>query len=65
MNVRYEIWYEDNSDEHDWVDAKEEKAGEYTALYTFEEAEQYTIIIHVEDEEDLHEHEEHIVDVKL
>lgn len=60
--VRYEI-ARSSSESHDWVDAKENAAGEYQAMYTFEEAEVYTIIIHVENEE-LHEHEEHKVEVK-
>lgn len=64
LNVRYEIWHEGNPDQHDWVNAEETNTGEYTALYTFEEAEQYTIVIHVEDDEELHEHEEHIIEVK-
>lgn len=63
LDVRYEIWHEDNEDKHDWVDATEESAGEYNASYTFEEAGEYTIVIHVEDDEELHEHEEHILEV--
>lgn len=63
LDVRYEIWHENNEDKHDWVDATEESAGEYNASYTFEEAGEYTIVIHVEDDEELHEHEEHILEV--
>lgn len=64
LNVRYEIWYEGNSDEHDWIDTEEIEAGEYKASYTFAEAETYTVVVHVEDNEDLHEHEEHTIEVK-
>ena len=64
LNVRYEIWHEGNPDNHDWVDAKELKTGEYKASYTFLEAEAYTVVIHVEDDKELHEHEEHTVEVK-
>ena len=60
--VRYEISRE-SSEQHDWVDTKENAAGEYEAMYTFEEAEDYTIIIHVENDE-LHEHEDHVIEVK-
>lgn len=62
--VRYEIWHEGNPDKHDWVNVVENEAGEYSADYTFEEAEQYTIVIHVEDDEGLHEHADFVIDVK-
>lgn len=64
LNVRYEIWHEDNPEKHDWVNAKETKAGEYTAVYEFSEEGSYTTVIHVEDDKDLHEHEEHTIKVK-
>lgn len=64
VRVRYEIWNEEVSEAHDWVDAKESVAGEYVANYTFEEAGTYQVHIHVEDDEDLHEHEEHKIEVK-
>lgn len=63
LNVRYEISRE-SSEKHDWVDAKENAAGEYVADYTFEDAEEYTVVVHVEDDAELHEHEEHKVEVK-
>ena len=63
-NVRYEIWSEGNPDKHDWVDAEELTAGEYSSSYTFLETDTYTIVIHVEDDDDLHEHEEHEVEVE-
>ena len=56
LKVRYEIW-NDLSEKHDWVDAVEIKAGEYTADYTFNEASTYHVQIHVQDENELHEHE--------
>lgn len=62
--VRYEIWNYDVSDDHDWIDAKESEAGEYVANYTFEQSGMYTIQIHVEDDEDLHEHEEYEIEVQ-
>lgn len=58
-HVRYEIWNDDISDKHDWVDAEETTDGEYTATHTFAEPGTYTIQIHVEDDDDLHEHEDH------
>ena len=64
LNVRYEIWHEGNPDKHDWVDTEEVEAGEYKAAYTFIEAEAYTVVVHVEDDEELHEHEEHTIEVK-
>lgn len=63
LNVRYEIWHEGDPDKHDWIDAEELAAGEYKADYTFSEAEIYTVVIHVEDDEELHEHEEHTIEV--
>lgn len=62
--VRYEIWNDDISDKRDWVDAEETENGEYVATHTFAEAGTYTIQIHVEDDDGLHEHEEHEVDVE-
>ena len=61
--VRYEIWNEANPDKHDWVDVEESVAGEYTASYTFAEAGAYKIQIHVEDDKELHEHEEYAIEV--
>lgn len=60
--VRYEIW-KDGEEQHDWADAKELKPGEYQGDYTFDEKSTYSIQIHVENDEGLHEHEEH--DVKI
>ncbi len=58
-NVRYEIVNDSNSEKHDWVDTEEAVPGEYTSKYSFEEDGAYTIIIHVEDDEGLHEHQEY------
>ena len=61
--VRYEIWNEANPDKHDWVDVEESVAGEYAASYAFAEAGTYKIQIHVEDDKELHEHEEYEIEV--
>lgn len=61
--VRYEIWNKANPDKHDWVDAKEIKPGEYSGSYTFAAAGAFTVQVHVENKEGLHEHEEHQVEV--
>src|SRR5690625_764561 len=55
-DVRYEIWLENDKDRTDWVDAEETSPGNYVANYTFNEAGTYHIQVHVEDEEELHEH---------
>jgi hypothetical protein len=61
--VRYEIWNEATPDKHDWIDGEESVAGEYTASYTFAEAGSHKIQIHVKDDKELHEHEEHAIEV--
>ncbi|WP_235791700.1 FixH family protein [Virgibacillus salidurans] len=60
-NVRYEIWNYDVSDQHEWIDAEESASGEYTAIHDFPETGTYNIQIHVENDDGLHEHEEHEV----
>lgn len=62
-DVRYEIWNYDEDNKHDWVDADETESGEYTGTHTFEEAGTYSIEIHVEDDDDLHEHTEVKIEV--
>ncbi|MCZ2259591.1 FixH family protein [Sporosarcina sp. G11-34] len=62
-NVRYEIWREGNPEKHEWVDAEESTSGEYSASYTFLESDTYTVVIHVEDDEELHEHSEYEIKV--
>ncbi|PIC97451.1 hypothetical protein CSV69_00590 [Sporosarcina sp. P26b] len=59
--VRYEIISADK--ETTWVDTEESKPGEYTANYQFPKVGSYQVIIHIENE-DIHEHEEHTVEVK-
>lgn len=61
--VRYEIWNEDLSEKHEWVDAKESSVGEYKAIYTFVEVGTFQVQIHVENDEGLHEHEEYEIKV--
>lgn len=62
-NVRFEILPEQG--EHiAWVDANETKPGEYAAVHEFSEAGTYSIVIHVEDDADLHEHEEYTIEVQ-
>lgn len=61
--VRYEIWKEE-AEEHEWLDAEEGTPGEYSSPFTFEETGVYHIRIHVQNDEDLHEHEEHQVEIK-
>ncbi|KAB7704203.1 hypothetical protein F9802_18580 [Bacillus aerolatus] len=62
--VRYEIWNDDISDKHEWIDAEESSPGEYTAAYTFTEAGTFNVQIHVENKDGLHEHEEHQIEVE-
>lgn len=62
--VRYEIWNDDISDKHEWVDASETKAGEYIGSHTFSEVGMYKFKIHVQNDEGLHEHEEYELEVK-
>lgn len=61
--VRYEIWNNNNPDDRDWVDAGESTAGEYIASYIFTEDGTYNIQIHVEDDDELHEHEQHQIEI--
>lgn len=58
--VRYEM-ISDNSEKPHWVETEESNPGEYTASFSFDEAAEYTITIHVENDEGLHEHEEYTV----
>lgn len=62
--VRYEIWKSDESGQHEWEETKANSDGEYTTSYTFEDKGKYMIQIHVEDDEDLHEHKEYELEVK-
>ncbi|MFC4403432.1 FixH family protein [Gracilibacillus xinjiangensis] len=59
--VRYEI-IQEGKEKHEWIDATEE-AGTYSATHIFPRTGLYKIVIHVTNDEGLHEHEEHIVEV--
>ena len=61
---RYEIWNFDVSERHDLEDAEEGAPGEYSSSFVFAEKGTYTVQIHVEDDEGLHEHEDYEVEVK-
>lgn len=56
-DVRFEIAKVDE-EKAEWVDAEEMKDGEYEGKTTFKEAGDYTVTIHVENDEGLHEHKE-------
>lgn len=61
-SVRYEIGRKD-AKEKEWVDAKEGKAGEYSGFHRFTDEGTYQVMIHVENDEDLHEQQEHEIAV--
>jgi len=61
--VRYEIWKTDD-EKHSWIDATEEKPGEYSGHYNFPKPGVYTVKIHVENDQGLHEHEEYKLTVE-
>ncbi|WP_339216940.1 FixH family protein [Ornithinibacillus sp. FSL M8-0202] len=61
--VRYQI-NKDGTEEYEWVDADEPASGEYSGSYSFDKEGTYTIVVHVENDEDLHEHKEYTVEVK-
>ncbi|MFS0674518.1 FixH family protein [Ornithinibacillus sp. 179-J 7C1 HS] len=61
--VRYQI-NKDGTEEYAWVDTEESAPGEYSNSHSFNTAGTYTIVIHVENDEGLHEHEEHTIEVK-
>ncbi|MFC4386914.1 FixH family protein [Gracilibacillus marinus] len=60
--VRYEIFNE-TEEVHEWIDAKEEENGMYTADHTFTQHGKYTIVTHVNNESGLHEHSETEIEV--
>lgn len=62
-SVQYEISQADE-EKVDWIDTKETTAGEYLANYTFANQTTYTVVIHVEDDDDLHEHADYEINVK-
>lgn len=61
LAVRYEVVFEGDADNTVWIDAEEDEAGAYQAVFDFPEAGSYDVIIHVEDDEELHEHDEYEV----
>ncbi|WP_042224839.1 FixH family protein [Oceanobacillus manasiensis] len=61
--VRYELWL-DGSDKHDWVDVEENNPGEYSATHSFGEKGLYHVVVHVENNDGLHEHEEYEINVE-
>lgn len=62
--VRYEIVPEGDGENTAWVDAEETVAGEYIAAHEFTEPGTYKLVIHVEDDADLHEHDEYMIEVE-
>lgn len=63
--VRYEVISHDDSNNVEWIDAKEDGDGIYTALTTFKEKGTYHVQIHVnKDENEIHEHKVIMIDVK-
>lgn len=63
LDVRYEIVLENNPDNTEWIDASKGNPGEYTAEYDFPDKGNYTVVVHVEDDKDLHEHNEYEINV--
>ncbi|WP_407271003.1 FixH family protein [Radiobacillus sp. PE A8.2] len=61
-SVRFEVW-RDSDDVHQYLDATEENAGEYTAITTFQDAGEYNVVVHVKKDE-LHTHQENTVQVE-
>jgi hypothetical protein len=62
-NVRFEVW-PDGQEKHEFIDAVENKIGEYSALKTFNEKGQYNVKVHVEKKDnDIHEHKEEKVTI--
>ncbi|WP_188454616.1 FixH family protein [Virgibacillus oceani] len=62
-SVRYEIWNEESPDKHEWVETEEANPGEYKAIHLFKKSGSYVVVVHVENDEGLHEHEEHQIKV--
>ncbi|TCP66240.1 FixH family protein [Baia soyae] len=63
-NVKFEIW-KDGDKKHQFIDASEGKAGEYSKDYSFAESGKYHVQLHVEKPSiKLHEHVEKTVTVK-
>jgi YtkA-like len=60
--VIFEVWKEDDG-EHEYIDAIEERNGEYKARYTFPSQGTYKVKVHVNKEE-IHEHIQQSIEVK-
>ncbi len=63
-DVRYEIVPEGEEEDTVWIDAEETAAGEYAGVHSFTEAAAYSIVIHVEDDSGLHEHDAYTIEVE-
>ncbi|MFD2657029.1 FixH family protein [Gracilibacillus thailandensis] len=61
--VRYEIILE-NNEKHDWVETEEVDSGKYVASYSFKEAGQAEMVVHVTDDTGLHEHKEYDFEIE-
>ncbi|MHA6251994.1 FixH family protein [Oceanobacillus sp. CAU 1775] len=64
VSVRYEVVPDGNPQGTNWIDAEEISPGEYEANHTFSETGTYKVVVHVEDDADLHEHDEYTVTVE-
>ncbi|WP_432357910.1 FixH family protein [Sporosarcina sp. UB5] len=63
-DVRYQFLSEVLGNKPLWINAEETNQGEYVSAYSFEKAGTYTVIIHVQNADGLHEHEEYTFEVK-
>ncbi|RSL34935.1 hypothetical protein D7Z54_03660 [Salibacterium salarium] len=61
--VRYEIW-KTGEDTRTWEETEEETDSVYTGSHTFDSTGEYKVIVHVENDEDLHEHVEKTMSVE-
>nr|WP_247739158.1 FixH family protein [Bacillus sp. 165] len=61
-DVQFEIW-NDSSEKHEYVPAKEGQSGKYTAMTTFKDTGTYHVKVHVM-KGDIHDHQEETVQVK-
>lgn len=64
VSVRYEIVPDGNPEGTQWVDAEETSPAEYEATHVFAETGTFNIVVHVEDDADLHEHDQYTVNVE-
>ncbi|WP_047980290.1 FixH family protein [Ornithinibacillus contaminans] len=60
--VQFEIWKE-GAEKHEYVDASEAEAGEYTVDYTFPEPGDYNLQLHFR-KDDMHEHKQTVITVE-